>query len=37
LCFLDEHADSINDLQFKVQAGMALNAEHWNDFAGRLS
>jgi prepilin-type processing-associated H-X9-DG protein len=30
--FLDEHADSINDLQFMVDPGYAPNAEKWRDF-----
>ena len=30
--FLDEHADSINDLQFMVDPGYAPNGEHWRDF-----
>ena len=29
--FLDEHADSINDLQFMVDAGMSQGGEHWRD------
>ena len=29
--FLDEHADSINDLQFRVRGGAAVNQEKWND------
>jgi prepilin-type N-terminal cleavage/methylation domain-containing protein/prepilin-type processing-associated H-X9-DG protein len=29
--FLDEHADSINDLIFKLRAGYAVNQEKWND------
>jgi prepilin-type N-terminal cleavage/methylation domain-containing protein/prepilin-type processing-associated H-X9-DG protein len=30
--FLDEHADSIGDLQFMIDPGYAKNAEHWRDF-----
>lgn len=30
--FLDEHADSINDLQFMVDPGYAVNQEKWRDF-----
>jgi prepilin-type N-terminal cleavage/methylation domain-containing protein/prepilin-type processing-associated H-X9-DG protein len=30
--FLDEHADSIGDLQFMVDPGYAPNGEHWRDF-----
>ena len=30
--FVDEHADSINDLQFMVDPGYASNTEKWRDF-----
>jgi prepilin-type N-terminal cleavage/methylation domain-containing protein len=30
--FVDEHADSISDLQFMVDPGYLPNGEHWRDF-----